>query len=143
MSFVHSNYGVVFIKSLKKTSTQEIIYSVFSEFGKIKFVELPFNKSKGKNIGYGYVIFRSLKVASRLLERFKELEVDGKMITILPFSEHSDCEGTPAIKVSTGQSKQNESVRESRKNLEEARMKSAKFEPHFKPYLRNRFFLRC
>ena len=85
--YVNANYGVVFIKSIKKTTTVDVIKKAFLSFGKLKFIQLPFNKCKGKNIGYGYVIFSSPSTARHLVENVKEMELDGKMVKLFHFEE--------------------------------------------------------
>lgn len=85
MKYVNSDSGVVFIKSLKKTTVASTVSRVFSRYARVRHVELPFNKSKAKNIGYGYVAFFSQKEADFLVENIGEVEIDGRQVKIRRF----------------------------------------------------------
>ena len=76
----------VFFKSLKKSSTLESVARVLSGFGQLKFVRLPFSKTKKRNMGYGYAIFEDASVAIDLLRTTKSVLVDGKPVAISSFS---------------------------------------------------------
>ena len=76
----------VFFKSLKKSSTLESVVHALSEFGQLKYVRLPFSKTKKRNMGYGYAIYEDGNDAIDLLRTNKNVLVDGKPVTISSFS---------------------------------------------------------
>lgn len=76
----------VFFKSLKKSSTLESVVHALSEFGQLKYVRLPFSKTKKRNMGYGYAIYEDGNDAINLLRTTKNVHIDGKQVTISSFS---------------------------------------------------------
>ena len=99
MKYVEAGYGVVFIKSLKKSTTCKTVGYTFSGYARVRHVQLPFNKKKGKNIGYGYVVFHNKKAADYLVRRVQQVEIDGRPVRLRPFElTPADCahtEGKP------------------------------------------------
>ncbi len=76
----------VFFKSLKKSTTLESVVSALSQFGQLKYVRLPFSKTKKRNMGYGYAIYEDASDAIGLLRTSKQVLVDGKPVAISSFS---------------------------------------------------------
>jgi RNA recognition motif-containing protein len=99
MKYVEAGYGVVFIKSLKKSTTCKTVGYTFSGYARVRHVQLPFNKKKGKNIGYGYVVFHSKKAAEYLVRKVQQVDIDGRTVSLRPFElSPADCApitGTP------------------------------------------------
>lgn len=92
MKYVEAGYGVVFIKSLKKSTTCKTVGYTFSGYARVRHVQLPFNKKKGKNIGYGYVVFHSKKAAEHLVRKVQQVEIDGRTVSLRPFElDPADC----------------------------------------------------
>ena len=87
LTYARSSKSVIFFKCLKKTTTPDTIRQVFSRFGKLAYVQLPYNKVKKRNIGYGYVVFYHRSVGKYLVEQVKAINIDGKLINICPFIE--------------------------------------------------------
>ena len=87
LTYARSNKSVIFFKCLKKTTTPETIRQVFSRFGKLAYVQLPYNKMKKRNIGYGYAVFYDRSIGVYLVDQVKAINIDGKLINICPFIE--------------------------------------------------------
>lgn len=87
LTYARSNKSVIFFKCLKKTTTPETIRQVFCQFGKLAYVQLPYNKVKKRNIGYGYVVFYHPSIGKYLVEQVKAINIDGKLINISSFVE--------------------------------------------------------
>ena len=79
----------IFFKSLKKTSKKETIERVFSQFGRLKYLRVPFSKQRQRNLGYGYAIFETQEVRDFLLQNVKEIQIDGKTVYFQSFMEHN------------------------------------------------------
>ena len=82
--------SVIFFKCLKKTTTPETIREVFSQFGHLVYVQLPYNKVKRRNIGYGYVVFDDNNLGQYLVEKVKSVIIDDKTIVLTTFVEKRD-----------------------------------------------------
>lgn len=96
MKYVEAGYGVVFIKSLKKSTTCKTVGHTFSGYARVRHVQLPFNKKKGKNIGYGYVVFHSKKAAEYLVRKVQQVDIDGRTVSLRPFElDPADCGQPP------------------------------------------------
>ncbi len=77
--------ATVFIKKIRKSTSAETLFAAMSRFGEILYINFPFNKSKKKNYGYGYVIFRDMKVRDFLLNSIKKLEIDERVVVFYPY----------------------------------------------------------
>lgn len=85
----------VFFKSLRKTSTKESIVAALSQFGQIRFLHLPFNKTKNRVIGYGYVVYQDQSIGKRLVNEVKQVEIDGRLISLTKYATSFDSEARP------------------------------------------------
>ena len=76
---------ILFIKGLKKTTSAQVVEQAMSSYGKILFVQLPYNKKKNKNIGYCYMVFENDDIARSLLNEKKPIEVLGRPVSVSSF----------------------------------------------------------
>ena len=77
--------ATVFIKKIRKSTSAETLFTSMSSFGEILYINFPFSKSKKKNYGYGYVIFRDMEVRDFLLTSIKKLEIDERVVVFFPY----------------------------------------------------------
>ena len=85
LKLLNSSRSAIFVKSLKKATTVSSIREVFSVYGKVRYVQLSYNKKKKRNIGYGFVVFKDVNMARYLVDHVKFADIDGKLIKIWPF----------------------------------------------------------
>ena len=76
----------LFFRGLYKRTNKETAAKVFSQYGCIEYLRLPFCKTKNKNMGYGFVVFRDPAVASQVLANLKSVIIDGKTIQLHSYS---------------------------------------------------------
>ncbi len=76
----------LFFRGLYKRTNKEIAAKVFSQFGSIEYLRLPFCKTKNKNMGYGFVVFHDPAVAEQVLADLKSVIIDGKSIQLHSYS---------------------------------------------------------
>lgn len=76
----------VFFKGLKKWTTPCTIYSVFSKYGKIEEIKVPYSNSTKRNMGYGYVSFEDEQVSLNLLKYHSSMLIGGKTVELSAFS---------------------------------------------------------
>lgn len=75
----------LFFKPLNKRASREDVHSVLSKLGTISFLRVPFSQKKGKNLGYGFVIFESRDLAFRLIDKTITVELQGKILNFERF----------------------------------------------------------
>ena len=75
----------VFFKSLRKRTDQAAIEQVFSKYGELQLVRLPFSETKKKNLGYGFVVFKDQEIGMDLIAHVKRLKIEGKIIKLREF----------------------------------------------------------
>ena len=75
----------IFFKSLRKRTDHSAIESVFSKFGEIKTIHLPFNQTQKKNLGYGHITYRDPRITLDLISRVKRVKIEGKTIKLLQY----------------------------------------------------------
>ena len=76
--------SVILLKGLVKKTTKETLTEIFSAFGTIKYLKLPFSNQKRKNQGFAYIRFESDEVGQYLVNIKKSVQIDGKEIKIWP-----------------------------------------------------------
>lgn len=84
-SFHEKGLLILFVKGMHKNSTIESVYHYFSVFGKVLYLQMPFNKQKKRNIGYCYVVFEDKQSARRVLMQNAPLVLDGKIVQMSEF----------------------------------------------------------
>lgn len=77
----------VFFKPLKKSTTKDTVTRVFSQFGKLQYIRLPFSKRQGKNLGYGYAVFEDDNVSTTLIDQIRQIEIDGKVVRLCRYQD--------------------------------------------------------
>lgn len=75
----------LFFKPLNKRASRDDVHSVLSKLGAINFLRVPFSQKKGKNLGYGFVIFESRDLAFRLIDQTITVELQGKILNFERF----------------------------------------------------------
>ena len=75
----------VFFKSLRKRTDQAAIEQVFSKYGELQMVRLPFSETKKKNLGYGYVVFKDQEIGMDMILHVKRVKIEGKIIKLREF----------------------------------------------------------
>ena len=75
----------VFFKSLRKRTDQAAIEQVFSKYGDLQLVRLPFSETKKKNLGYGYVVFKDQEIGMDMILHVKRVKIEGKIIKLREF----------------------------------------------------------
>lgn len=94
----------LFFKPLNKHSTREQVLQSLEKFGRVEYLRVPFSNKKKKNLGYGFVMFQSQKVADFLCEHQIRTKIDDKIVGFSRFdmqkfkskrqnSENSSSEG--------------------------------------------------
>ena len=58
----------IFVGGIPRDLPPSVLYSYFSKFGKVKNVDLPFNKKKGVYRGFGFVSFDSIGAVERIMD---------------------------------------------------------------------------
>ena len=85
-SILEPGPGVILLKGLVKKTTKETLSKIFSAFGEIKYLKLPYSKQKKRNQGFAYIRFETDEVGLHLVNVQKSVEIDGKIIKIWPHS---------------------------------------------------------
>lgn len=75
----------LFFKGLKKRTTYEKVFEVFSEYGVLRSLKVPFSHTQKKNMGYGVACFEDDSIAINLCRDLKELHIDGKYICLMAY----------------------------------------------------------
>lgn len=77
----------LFFKFLNKNTTEDKLVQVFSCYGNVIHIRVPYSRKMGKNLGYGYVIFDSSEGPETLMRSGVEIKVDGKVLGFYRFDE--------------------------------------------------------
>lgn len=85
-SILEPGPGVILLKGLVKKTTKETLTEIFSAFGTITYLKLPFSNQKKRNQGFAYIRFESDEVGQYLINVKKSIEINGKLIKIWPHS---------------------------------------------------------
>ena len=80
----------VFLKNLHQKLSSEQVYEILKEFGPIMRLKIPFNKSKNRNLGYGYAIFEEVASVQRVLEKNGQIAFQGKAIQFVKFAKEDN-----------------------------------------------------
>lgn len=74
----------LFVGNLPFSATEDQVWEIFGEYGKVSSVRLPTDKEDGRPKGFGYVEFLSQEDASKACEagRGAGLEIDGRQLRL-------------------------------------------------------------
>lgn len=103
------NARKLFFKPLNKHSTREEVLHILERFGRVDYLRVPYSNKKRKNLGYGFVVFQSQRVADFLCDHKIKTKIDDKIVGFSKFdiqkfknkrkdSEESSSEGVILMK---------------------------------------------
>ena len=75
----------LFFKPLNKRASRDDVHSLLSKLGSVSFLRVPFSQKKGKNLGYGFVIYESRDLAFQLINKTISVELQGKILNFERF----------------------------------------------------------
>ena len=75
----------IFFKGLKKRTTPDLVYSIFSSFGRVSQLRVPFSKTTQKCMGYGYVVFADKNKGQEVLDSHPSVMIEGKKVDLSRF----------------------------------------------------------
>jgi nucleolin len=77
--------STLFVGNLPFSATEDQVWEIFGEFGKVSNVRLPTDKEDGRPKGFGYVEFLSQEDATKAVEKGRGsegLEIDGRALRL-------------------------------------------------------------
>ncbi len=94
----------LFFKFLNKRTDLETLNEVFSSYGEVVHLRIPFSQKKKKNLGYGYVIFSQASSIDQIMNLATPVIVDGKPLVFYTFdqSRYRNEEESTSILTTTG-----------------------------------------
>ncbi|KAG5940112.1 hypothetical protein E4U59_002654 [Claviceps monticola] len=72
----------IVVERLSKNINQDHLYEIFGQFGPIKDLDLPMNRTFGTNRGTAYILFDHEADAEAAISHMHEAQVDGAMINV-------------------------------------------------------------
>ncbi|KAK2592142.1 hypothetical protein QQS21_010150 [Conoideocrella luteorostrata] len=72
----------IVVERLSKNTNEDHLYEIFGEFGTIKDLDLPINRSSGTNRGTAYILFDREADAEAAISHMHEAQVDGATINV-------------------------------------------------------------
>ena len=80
----------VFLKNLHHKLGNDQILDLLKGYGVIVRLKVPFNKSKNRNLGYGYAIFENEESVEKLLALKNPLRLQGKEVQFTRFNKYEE-----------------------------------------------------
>ncbi|KAG5999252.1 hypothetical protein E4U43_002183 [Claviceps pusilla] len=72
----------IVVERLSKNINQDHLYEIFGQFGSIKDLDLPMNRTFGTNRGTAYILFDHEADAESAISHMHEAQVDGAIINV-------------------------------------------------------------
>ncbi|KEY65745.1 hypothetical protein S7711_05575 [Stachybotrys chartarum IBT 7711] len=72
----------IVVERLSKNINEDHLYEIFGQFGPIKDLDLPINRTFGTNRGTAYILFDHLSDAEAAIAHMHEAQVDGAVINV-------------------------------------------------------------
>ncbi|KAF5018432.1 hypothetical protein F66182_9606, partial [Fusarium sp. NRRL 66182] len=73
---------VIVVERLSKNINEQHLYEIFGQFGRIKDLDLPINRTFGTNRGTAYILYDYEADAETAIAHMHEAQVDGSAINV-------------------------------------------------------------
>ncbi len=68
--------------------TQDLVFrSFFAQFGEIEDAVIVKDRTTGLSRGFGFVVYRSVEAAQAVMARSSTLELDGRLVHFVDYSD--------------------------------------------------------
>ena len=92
-SLRRSGVGNIFVKNLKESIDNKMLYDTFSLFGNILSCKVVTDRETGLSKGYGYVHYETNEAAAAAIEKLDGMLIDGQEVQVGEFMRRTDRPG--------------------------------------------------
>lgn len=92
-SLRRSGVGNIFVKNLKESIDNKMLYDTFSLFGNILSCKVVTDRESGSSKGYGYVHYETNEAAAAAIEKLDGMLIDGQEVQVGEFMRRTDRPG--------------------------------------------------
>jgi len=92
-SLRRSGVGNIFVKNLKESIDNKMLYDTFSLFGNILSCKVVTDRETGLSKGYGYVHYETNEAAAAAIDKLDGMLIDGQEVQVGEFMRRTDRPG--------------------------------------------------